>query len=194
MYLVPQDPAHHQDSSDTAIKVGSQVFSTARPAEACGSGAGTCTCTAAATAAATNAAQQIGGSKEAPVDAPETPQFSNNMEVTVDGEEVSSDDLEENAGWRTVGSRKSNRGQALALRVETADGNYTEKQGEQCLRQLIKASRMPHLPRGDYKIIIRPRGGLRISAHGAIRIATSVYQAAATPKEAQDEDMVCPNL
>ncbi|KAH8023351.1 hypothetical protein HPB51_012243 [Rhipicephalus microplus] len=116
------------------------------------------------------------------------------MEVTVDGEEVSSHDLEENEGWRTVASPKSNRGQALSLRVETADGHYNKKQGEQRLRPLIKASCMHHLPRGDYKIIIRPRGGLRIAAHGAVRIATSVYQAAAIPKEAQDEDMVCPNI
>ncbi|KAH8021115.1 hypothetical protein HPB51_012510 [Rhipicephalus microplus] len=116
------------------------------------------------------------------------------MEVTVDGEEVSSDDLEENAGWRTVGSRKSNCGQALAPSEENADGNYNKKQGQQRLRQLIKASRMPRLPRGDYNIIIRSRGGLRIAACGAVRIATNVYQAAAILKEAQDDNMVCPNL
>ncbi|KAL1482030.1 hypothetical protein MTO96_034053 [Rhipicephalus appendiculatus] len=116
------------------------------------------------------------------------------MEVTVDGEQVSSEDLDESAGWRTVGSRTPTRGQASAPRVETLDGNKKKKQGEQLLRQITKASRMPHLPRGDYKIIIRPRGGLRVAECGAVRLATSIYQAAAIPTEAQDEDMVCPNL
>ncbi|KAL1416532.1 hypothetical protein MTO96_027895 [Rhipicephalus appendiculatus] len=116
------------------------------------------------------------------------------MEVTVDGEQVSSEDLDESAGWLTVGSRTPTRGQASAPRVETLDGNKKKKQGEQLLRQITKASRMPHLPRGDYKIIIRPRGSLRVAECGAVRLATSIYQAAAIPREAQDEDMICPNL
>ncbi|KAH7977752.1 hypothetical protein HPB49_003374 [Dermacentor silvarum] len=39
----------------------------------------------------------------------------------------------------------------------------------------------------DYKIIIRPRGGLRVADHGAARLATSIYHAAEIPREAQDE-------
>ncbi|XP_037505517.1 uncharacterized protein LOC119381836 [Rhipicephalus sanguineus] len=116
------------------------------------------------------------------------------MEVAVEGEQVSSEDLEESAGWRTVGSRKPTRQQASAACVETSDCNNNKRQGEQRLQQITKASRMPNLPRGDYKIIIRPRGGLRVAECGAVRLATSIYQAAAIPREAQDEDMICPNL
>ncbi|KAH7945518.1 hypothetical protein HPB49_011830 [Dermacentor silvarum] len=42
---------------------------------------------------------------------------------------------------------------------------------------------MPQLPRGDYKIIIRPRGGLRVADHGAARLATCIYHAAEIPNE-----------
>ncbi|KAH7964117.1 hypothetical protein HPB51_027645 [Rhipicephalus microplus] len=53
---------------------------------------------------------------------------------------------------------------------------------------------MPPLPRGDYKIIIRPKGGLRLTDHGAARLATSVYHAAEFSRDAQDEDTICPNF
>ncbi|KAH7945078.1 hypothetical protein HPB49_006169 [Dermacentor silvarum] len=53
---------------------------------------------------------------------------------------------------------------------------------------------MPQLPRGDYKIIIRPRGGLRVADHGAARLATSIYHAAEIQREAQDEDTICTNF
>ncbi|KAH7944963.1 hypothetical protein HPB49_002859 [Dermacentor silvarum] len=52
---------------------------------------------------------------------------------------------------------------------------------------------MPQLSRGDYKIIIRPRGGLRVTDHGAARLATSIYHAAEIPREAQD-DAICTNF
>ncbi|KAH7968156.1 hypothetical protein HPB52_006377 [Rhipicephalus sanguineus] len=52
---------------------------------------------------------------------------------------------------------------------------------------------MPQLPREDYKIIVRPREGLRVSDHGAARIANSVYQAADIPREAREQDTICPN-
>ncbi|KAH7961657.1 hypothetical protein HPB52_011104 [Rhipicephalus sanguineus] len=52
---------------------------------------------------------------------------------------------------------------------------------------------MPPLPQGDYKIIIRPRGGLRVADHGAARLATSIYHAAEIPRETQDENTMCLN-
>ncbi|KAH7943986.1 hypothetical protein HPB52_014150 [Rhipicephalus sanguineus] len=72
-------------------------------------------------------------------------------------------------------------------------GESDKKQREQRLRQITRASRMPQLPRQDYKIIVRPRGGLRVSDHGAARIANSVYQAADIPREAREQDTICPN-
>ncbi|KAH7940241.1 hypothetical protein HPB52_022561 [Rhipicephalus sanguineus] len=58
-------------------------------------------------------------------------------------------------------------------------GESDKKQREQRLRQITRASRMPQLLREDYKIIVRPRGGLR--------------QAADVPREAREKDTICPN-
>ncbi|KAH7949905.1 hypothetical protein HPB49_016622 [Dermacentor silvarum] len=115
------------------------------------------------------------------------------MEVSVDGELVSRKEFEESAGWRTVGSKKLSREKPLDQGAEPKRGNSSKKQREERLRQIARSSRMPQLPRGDYKIIIRPRGGLRVADHGAARLATSIYHAAEIPREDQDEDTICTN-
>ncbi|KAH7966467.1 hypothetical protein HPB49_016555 [Dermacentor silvarum] len=61
------------------------------------------------------------------------------------------------------------------------------------LEQIRKASRMPHLPRGDYKIVIRLCGGLKISEHGIVHITAAVQDAAGTSRDERSEDIVCPN-
>ncbi|KAL1474241.1 hypothetical protein MTO96_038136 [Rhipicephalus appendiculatus] len=116
------------------------------------------------------------------------------MEVSVDGEFISREEFEESTGWSTVGSRKLARAQPLEPGADSQRDNNSKKQREQRLRQITRSSRMPPLPRGDYKIIIRPRGGLRVADHGAARLATSIYDAAEIPREAQDEDTICPNF
>ncbi|KAH7939720.1 hypothetical protein HPB52_016398 [Rhipicephalus sanguineus] len=115
------------------------------------------------------------------------------MEVSVDGETISREEFEESTGWSTVGSKKLAREQPLEPSAEPQRGNNSKKQREQRLRQITRSSRMPPLPRGDYKIIIRPRGGLRVADHGAARLATSIYHAAEIPRETQDEDTICLN-
>ncbi|KAH6940692.1 hypothetical protein HPB50_005086 [Hyalomma asiaticum] len=116
------------------------------------------------------------------------------MEVTVAGETISRKEFEESSGWRTVGSRKLLIEQPPVTGAESQRGNNSKKQCERRLRQIERSSRMPQLPRGDYKIIIRPKGGLRVAEHGAARLATSIYHAAKIPREAQDEDTICPNF
>ncbi|KAH7976035.1 hypothetical protein HPB52_008368 [Rhipicephalus sanguineus] len=61
------------------------------------------------------------------------------------------------------------REQPLEPGAEPQRGNNSKKQREQRLRQITRSSRMPPLHRGDYKIIIRPRGGLLVADHGAAR-------------------------
>ncbi|KAH6947828.1 hypothetical protein HPB50_021599 [Hyalomma asiaticum] len=116
------------------------------------------------------------------------------MEVTVAGETISRKEFEESAGWRTVGSRKLLIERPPVTGAEAQRGNNSKEQCERRLRQIERSSRMPQLPRGDYKIIIRPKGGLRVAEHGAARLATSIYHAAEIPREAQDEDTICPNF
>ncbi|KAH7969074.1 hypothetical protein HPB52_014518 [Rhipicephalus sanguineus] len=52
---------------------------------------------------------------------------------------------------------------------------------------------MPHLPRGDYKIVIRPTGGIKISEHGVVNLTAAVQDAAGIPLEEREEDIICPN-
>ncbi|KAH7968048.1 hypothetical protein HPB52_005533 [Rhipicephalus sanguineus] len=115
------------------------------------------------------------------------------MEVTVEGENVSREEFEDNTGWRPVGQRKPSEPMPEQRSEQPPIGESDKKQREQRLRQITRASRMPQLPREDYKIIVRPRGGLRVSDHGAARIANSVYQAADIPREAREQDTICPN-
>ncbi|KAL1440286.1 hypothetical protein MTO96_031673 [Rhipicephalus appendiculatus] len=52
---------------------------------------------------------------------------------------------------------------------------------------------MPHLPRGDYKIVIRPTGGIKLSEHGVVNLTAAVQDAAGIPAEEREEDIICPN-
>ncbi|KAH7950368.1 hypothetical protein HPB49_023145 [Dermacentor silvarum] len=65
--------------------------------------------------------------------------------------------------------------------------------GNRQIRQLIIASRIPHLPVDDYRIIIRPRGGLNVTEHGTDRIYHSVRRAANVERTADEEDNLCLN-
>ncbi|KAH7971417.1 hypothetical protein HPB49_023646 [Dermacentor silvarum] len=57
--------------------------------------------------------------------------------------------------------------EAAALTHAPGDSKW---KGERTTRRIIKASRLPHLPTEDYKVIVRPRGGLDVSEHRQARI------------------------
>nr|XP_050038251.1 uncharacterized protein LOC126535413 [Dermacentor andersoni] len=117
------------------------------------------------------------------------------MEVLVQGENISQEEFGAGTGWRTVGSKKQAVERSNASSFGTHLGTGGRKKREQKLKQqLIKASRMPYLPKGDFKIIIRPKGGLNIGESGAARVASCVYQAAGIPGEHREDDTVCLNV
>ncbi|KAL1446610.1 hypothetical protein MTO96_044528 [Rhipicephalus appendiculatus] len=106
------------------------------------------------------------------------------------------EEFEAGTGWSTVGSKKrtvESHATSDFSAHRTADSR--KQQREQKLKQqLIKASRMAYLPKGDYKIIIRPKGGLNIAELGAARVASCVYQAPGIPGEQREDDTVCLNV
>ncbi|KAH6936791.1 hypothetical protein HPB50_022306 [Hyalomma asiaticum] len=53
---------------------------------------------------------------------------------------------------------------------------------------------MPQLPKEDFKIIIRPKGGLDIAKTGPTVVADAILLAASLRQEDQDTDTICPNL
>ncbi|KAH8031155.1 hypothetical protein HPB51_013451 [Rhipicephalus microplus] len=61
------------------------------------------------------------------------------------------------------------------------------------MSRIEKGSRMSKLSAGYYKIVIRPRGGLRVVALGPTDIPRGIHEAAATPPEIRHFDAICPN-
>ncbi|KAH7964414.1 hypothetical protein HPB51_027346 [Rhipicephalus microplus] len=61
-------------------------------------------------------------------------------------------------------------------------------------QQVIRSSKRPLLQRNDFKIVIRPRGGLDVATTaGTVRLASAIYRAANVPAHEAGEDTVCSN-
>ncbi|KAK8766095.1 hypothetical protein V5799_007125 [Amblyomma americanum] len=60
--------------------------------------------------------------------------------------------------------------------------------------KLLKGVRMPDLPRGDIKIVLRPRGGLHLSDVTRVELSRTIAAAAQIPANEASEDVMCPNL
>ncbi|KAH7937160.1 hypothetical protein HPB49_008330 [Dermacentor silvarum] len=52
---------------------------------------------------------------------------------------------------------------------------------------------MPSVPKGDYKVIVRPRGGLKLSDYKLDRIYCCLRNAAGVGRETAEEDSICIN-
>ncbi|KAH9375509.1 hypothetical protein HPB48_009405 [Haemaphysalis longicornis] len=59
--------------------------------------------------------------------------------------------------------------------------------------RLLKKSRMPELPRGVRKIVVRPRGGLFVSEVTRVELSRALAAAAQVAENEAREDVVCPN-
>ncbi|KAL1437569.1 hypothetical protein MTO96_048779 [Rhipicephalus appendiculatus] len=123
------------------------------------------------------------------------------MEVQVEGEEITREEFCGDADWCTIGSKYRSGPSASSVspkervysRAVEGDGRQRVGRPRNIKQQLLKASRMPALPRNDFKIVVRPKGGLNIAAIGAVRIASAVYRDAGVSEQDASEDIVCPN-
>lgn len=120
------------------------------------------------------------------------------MRVEVDGVEIDPQTCTRSNGWRTAGERiKKTGGDAVGL--PPAPGNNSERAKATPCRppinkgKLLKRARMPELPRGDMKIIVRPRGGLRVGDVTRVELCRALTAAAQIAAEDSREDVVCPN-
>ncbi|KAH6945412.1 hypothetical protein HPB50_008364 [Hyalomma asiaticum] len=87
------------------------------------------------------------------------------MVVSVEGEDIDRDDFTNDAGWcevRRRNTKKTSEGAAGPTRpmprdaaAPTRASGNSKWQGGRTIRQIIKASRLPHLPAEDYKVIRR---------------------------------------
>ncbi|KAH7959791.1 hypothetical protein HPB49_013855 [Dermacentor silvarum] len=114
-----------------------------------------------------------------------TPLNMPNMDVVrVEGEDIQPEELDQ-GHWFEI--KRNHRRLTVDVDRPRSDKtplqrpnetSWNKKKGNRQIRQLIVASRMPHLPVDDYRIIIRPRGGLNVTEHGTDRIYHSVRRAA----------------
>ncbi|KAH7979269.1 hypothetical protein HPB49_008912 [Dermacentor silvarum] len=126
------------------------------------------------------------------------------MQVQVNGEDISPEEFLEGNGWCTIRYKtQSNRETAQSNTQngahfhtgEGANGNRQRSRQQQrnVKQQVLRNSKMPLLPRSDFKIVIRPRGGLDVATTGTVRLASAIYRAANMPAQEAGEDTVCSN-
>ncbi|KAH9366831.1 hypothetical protein HPB48_008827 [Haemaphysalis longicornis] len=126
------------------------------------------------------------------------------MRVEVDGIEIDPEPCTRANGWRTAGEKiKKSDGDVAAMSPTPGNGGGRAKATpdgvERVTRppinkgKLLRKARMPELPRGDMKIIVRPRGGLRVDAVTRVELSRAITAAAQVAAEDARGDVVCPN-
>ncbi|KAK8764967.1 hypothetical protein V5799_032424, partial [Amblyomma americanum] len=122
------------------------------------------------------------------------------MNVQVMGEDISADEITEEAGWKTAGERRSRPRDHGANSTHDIDASAnapgTGQQGtkpKHVKGKVIKAGRMPRLPKQEIKIVVRPKGGLDIVKVGAPTVTAAIFAAADITGDESAEDTVYPN-
>ncbi|KAH7972912.1 hypothetical protein HPB52_018666 [Rhipicephalus sanguineus] len=120
--------------------------------------------------------------------------------MSVEGEDVTQQEYEDEAGWRVVKRRGRANERATqhgakdeATHFSSVNAANNKWSKGQRARQIMAASRMPSLPKEDYKIIVRPRDGFKVTDYGINRLECCVANAAEIPRKESEEDTVCAN-
>lgn len=124
------------------------------------------------------------------------------MEVQVEGTEISPTEISEEAGWCTIAPRERHSSQgkhanpntSAASQAGVGGTNKAQRDPRAHKQQVLKAGKMPALPRDHHKVVIRPRGGLNVAAVGIVRLASALYRAASVSPQDATEDIICPNM
>lgn len=115
------------------------------------------------------------------------------MCIEVEGEEISSEEFNDGAGWSHVGQRiKAPAGEVTAPRQSRP---ATKNFARNVKASVTRAARMPDvLPREETKVVVRPRGGLNIARTQTAIVASAIMAAANVSREDGAADTFCPNL
>ncbi|KAH7940348.1 hypothetical protein HPB52_023535 [Rhipicephalus sanguineus] len=120
------------------------------------------------------------------------------MEVHVVGENISQDELTAEMGWQTARSRRSEvqRGKNPPLgNAPSSQNSLSSSKPEKNIKsQVLKAGRMPQLPKDEIRIIVRPKGGLNINKVGSLTVTAAIFQATQLTPEERQHDTICPNV
>ncbi|KAH7967916.1 hypothetical protein HPB52_004099 [Rhipicephalus sanguineus] len=123
------------------------------------------------------------------------------MECDEAGIQVDAEENNRDSGWITVTRRRSEVNKAGgALGAQTAASKPTAEAPtpgshgfEDIKKNIIRASKMPPLPRDETKIVVRPRGGLCIRKVGPSVVAEAIWEAAGLDPGERNSDTMCPN-
>ncbi|KAH7979239.1 hypothetical protein HPB49_008805 [Dermacentor silvarum] len=125
------------------------------------------------------------------------------MQMTVEGEDLPHEEFSPEFGWQSAVSKR------MSAKVDSANrpgcGIWenrpnagalfrTQDNGDKLKSKIIRASRMPRMPKEHAKIIIRPRGGLNISKTGPTVIGKAIVEAAGLTPTQISSDIICPNI
>ncbi|KAL1419589.1 hypothetical protein MTO96_025252 [Rhipicephalus appendiculatus] len=113
------------------------------------------------------------------------------------GRHFRTEEITEDAGWKTAGTRRSRTRQRGADSPNAIDaipnklgiGQHGTKP-KNVTGKVIKAGRMPNLPKEGIKIVVRPQGGLDMFKVG---VTAAIFATASMTEEQSAEDTVCPN-
>ncbi|KAL1476714.1 hypothetical protein MTO96_036305 [Rhipicephalus appendiculatus] len=121
------------------------------------------------------------------------------MQVGVDGEDVSPEELR-SRGWTTAIDRRKVKtmpdatGDAPSEKPGLATVSQPRRSLTKEKKEVIAASRMAQLPKDHLRLIVRPRNGLDMRHVSQIKFAFALAKVADLGKEEIAEDVVCPNF
>ncbi|KAK8777454.1 hypothetical protein V5799_029202 [Amblyomma americanum] len=118
------------------------------------------------------------------------------MRVEVEGEDITPEEVSEKFGWRVAGEKTQEQESKLSLTPLNggpAAAGHRRPQRINFKSKLLKAARMPELPRQDIKIVMRPRGGLNLGEVSRFEISRAIIAAANESGEEVTQDVICPN-
>ncbi|KAK8774532.1 hypothetical protein V5799_010935 [Amblyomma americanum] len=105
------------------------------------------------------------------------------MRVEVEGEDITPEEDSEKFGWRVAGEKKTQEQESklTPLNGGPAAAGHRRPQRKNFKSKLLKAARMPELPRQDIKIVMRPRVGLNLGEVSRFEISRASSQLRTTP-------------
>ncbi|KAH6921375.1 hypothetical protein HPB50_027637 [Hyalomma asiaticum] len=115
----------------------------------------------------------------------------------VEGENMQTEEFGEGSGWCEVRrGAKTRRSDEARLAGNKEQGSFVEAatnkwKNARNVRQIIRASRLPNLPKEDYRVIVRPRGGFNVSNYKLDRIYYCLRNAAGVGRETAKQDHNC---
>lgn len=102
-------------------------------------------------------------------------------------------------GWQVAGEKRTQRKESKLTLTSPNIGQAAAVAGPRHPKRgtfkgkLLKAARMPFLPRQDTKIVMRPRGGLNVGEISRYEVSRAILAAAGVSTKDVIHDVICPN-